>query len=92
MRKSSWTPSIVPNDREGNIFSGGRDVAHTDGGRFEYPLSAAYFQTLERPPEDDVYLFQSDLALLVGTVFALALPGILGLAVYLATHALLRAT
>jgi hypothetical protein len=86
MRRSGWTPSIVPNDRKRNIFSGDRDVVHADIGRFEYPMPAAYFQTLERPQR------RSDLAFLVGTTIALALPGILGLTVYLATHALLWAT
>ena len=89
MRRSSWTPSIVPNDRVD-----WRDKADVDSGRFEDPsLAGHFFQTADRgPPEEDANVIQrgSDLALLVGTVFALALPGILGLAVYLAVDALLR--
>jgi hypothetical protein len=97
MRKSSWAPSIVPNDRERKVFIDGRDdKADVDSGRFEDPSPAAhFFQTVDRgPPQEDANVIQrrSDLALLVGTVIALALPGILGVAVYLATHALLRAT
>src|SRR5947208_1994774 len=95
MRRSSWTPSIVPNDRERKVLIDGRDKADVDSGRFEDPSPAGHFlQTLDRgPPEEDANVIQrrSDLALLVGTVFALALPVILGLAVYLATRALLRA-
>jgi hypothetical protein len=84
MCRSGWTPSIVPNDCETNIFSGDRDVVHADIGRFEYPMPEVFFQTLKRP--------QRRLAFLVGTAIALGLPGILGSAVYLATHALLWAT
>jgi hypothetical protein len=94
MRRSGWTPSIVPNDRGSNVLSDGRDMADADRGRFQDPIPVAYFQTLKRPTEEDVSVIQrpSDLALSVGTAFVLALPGIFGSAVYLATHALLRAS
>ena len=100
MRRSSWTPSIVPNDREANVFvdnSGRgtyRDPAVAEAGQFRDPIPAAYFPTLERRSEEDVSVIQrrSDLALSMGAAFALALPAILGTAVYLAVDALLRAS
>jgi hypothetical protein len=101
MRRSSWTPSIVPNDREANVLvdNSGRGIAYRDpavakAGQFKNAIPVAHFQALERRSEEDVSVIQrrSDLALSVGTAFALALPAILGAAVYLVTHALLQAS
>ncbi len=101
MRRSSWTPSIVPNDREANVLveNPGRGITYRDpavaeAGQFRDPIPAAYFPTLERRSEEDVSVIQrrSDLALSMGAAFALALPAILGTAVYVAVDALLRAS
>ena len=99
MRRSSWTPSIVPNDREANVPVENRgrgityrDPAFAEAAQFRDPIRAAYFPTPERRSEEDASVIQrrSDLALSVGTAFALALPAILSTAVYLAVDALLR--
>jgi len=99
MRRSSWTPSIVPNAREANVLvdKSGRGISYRDpavaeAGQFRDPIPVAYFPTLERRSEEDVIPRRSDLALSVGVAFALALPAILGRAVYLAVDALLRAS
>src|SRR6266487_2178907 len=90
MRRSCWTPSIVPNDREANVpinHSGrgitNRDPAVAEARQFTDPIPVAHFQTLERRSEVDVSVIQrrSDLVLSVGVAFALALPAILGRAV-----------
>jgi len=101
MRRSSWTPSIVPNDREANVLvdNSGRGISYRDpavaeAGQFRDPIPMAYFPTLERRSEEEASVIQrrSDLAFSVGAAFALALPAILGRAVYLAVDALLRAS
>jgi hypothetical protein len=72
MRRSRWTPSIVPNDREANVLveNPGRGITYRDpavaeAGQFRDPIPAAYFPTLERRSEEDVSVIQrrSDLAL-----------------------------
>ena len=92
MRRSRWTPSIVPNDRESNVLVDRRETAGTDRGRFKDPIPTAHFQTLDRRLEEDASVIQrrSDVALSVGVAFALALPVLIGMVVYIATLILLR--
>jgi hypothetical protein len=92
MRRSRWTPSIVPNDRESNVLVDRRETAGVDRGRFNDPIPTAHFQTLDRWPEEDASAIQgrSDVALSVGVAFALALPVLIGMVVYIATLVFLR--
>jgi hypothetical protein len=87
--RRSWTPSIVLNDR---VVIDNFSRRTTSGNPTVYealqalmPL-AVHFQTSERTQRwDDLYVS-------VAISFAFALPAILGASVYLATHALLRAS
>jgi hypothetical protein len=90
MRRSRWTPSIVPNDRESNVLVDYSETA--DRGRFNDPIPTAHFQTLDRWPEEDASAVQgrSDIALSVGVAFTLALPMLIGMVVYIVTLVLLR--
>jgi hypothetical protein len=90
VRRTDWSPSIVPNDRESNVLVDARDAADADRGQFKDPIRAAHFQTLDRRPEEDASVIQrhSDVAVSVGVAFALALPALLGFAI--ATLVLLR--
>ena len=38
MRRSGWSPSIVPNDRESNVLGDARDTADADRDRFKDPI------------------------------------------------------
>ena len=94
--RRSWTPSIILNDRV-VIDNSGRGITTgnpTVAEALQDPMPVAHFQTPERRSEEYVSVIQRrpDLALSVAISFALALPAILGVAVYLATHALLRAS
>jgi hypothetical protein len=99
MRRSSWTPLIVPKDREVNVLvdNSGRGITYRDPvvaevAQFRDPTPVAYFPTLERRSEEEVNQRRSDIAISVGAAFALALPAILGSALYLAVDILLRAS
>jgi hypothetical protein len=83
MRRSGWSPSIVPNDRESNVLGDARDTADADRDRFKDLIPAAHFQTLDRRLEEDASVIQrrSDVAVSVGVAFALALPALVGLAI-----------
>jgi hypothetical protein len=96
MRRSNWTPSIVTNDREANVIvdnSGrGRSYRGPAGAEAaQFPIPVAHLQILEQRSLDVVIQRRYDFALSAGLGFALALPAILGTALYLVMRALLRA-
>jgi hypothetical protein len=98
MRRSNWTPAVVPTDRDSNLSGAdtGRSRTEREWGN-EQPKEVRPFEDSNGPQDvlataAQETLRRADLAFSVGVALALALPAFLGIFVYVASLAIFRAS
>ena len=93
MRRSNWTPVVVPTDRDSNASGAdnGRSRVERERGNEQPKEARAFPQDVLATAAQETQR-RTDLAFSVGVALALALPACLGIGVYAASFVFLRAS